>query len=61
MSLFDHDLIQKNIDIFDNIDIFKNCLTYKGKLPPQIDSSGLLDLDNRFWLDPFDGSIYYKY
>ena len=43
MSLFDSNLIQKNINIFDNIDTIASCFTftYKGKLPSQIDSSSL--------------------
>lgn len=60
MSLFDRDIIEKDIPIFKDNTILGNQLNFRGILPEDMDTSNFIVINELFFCDPSNGNIYIK-
>ena len=61
MSLFDKDLVTKEIPVFrEDYTVLGNRLTFMGKLPNGTDISNFIEVDKSFIVDPLNGNMYIK-
>lgn len=58
MSIFDKDLVEKEIPLYSEDTILGNKITFMGVLPEGTDVSHYIKIDNSFICDPTNGELY---